>query len=170
MATPLTMLLLLLLPWWFARWRWPCEPARQARAARWGLAALFLFTASGHVFMDRLMAEMLPPWVPARLPLVWASGLLELAIAAGLVVDRTRRAAAWTAFAVLLLFYPANVYAAFQQVPLGGHAWGPVYLLLRTPVQLALLVWTWRFGLGGPRLWPSHRAPRGAQPAALRTA
>jgi uncharacterized membrane protein len=66
------------------------------------------------------------------------------------VAGRTRRAAAVVAMAMLVGFFPANVYAAWQQVPLGGHAWGLSYLWVRVPLQLALLAWTWRFGLGRP--------------------
>jgi hypothetical protein len=30
---------------------------------------------------------------------------------------------------------------------MGGHAWGPVYLLLRAPLQLAILLWVYWFTL-----------------------
>ena len=33
------------------------------------------------------------------------------------------------AAAVLVLFFPANIYAAINHIPMGGHAWGPVYRL-----------------------------------------
>ena len=46
---------------------------------------------------------------------------------------------------VLMLFFPANIYAAIQHVPMGGHAWGPVYLLVRAPLQAAILLWVYRF-------------------------
>ena len=45
----------------------------------------------------------------------------------------------------LALFFPANVHAAIEHVPMGGHAWGPVYLMLRAPVQLAILAWVYWF-------------------------
>ena len=34
-------------------------------------------------------------------------------------------------------------YAALQHVPMGGHAWGPVYLLVRAPLQIFVLWWIW---------------------------
>lgn len=36
---------------------------------------------------------------------------------------------------------------AFAQVPMGGHAWGPVYLLIRAPLQAAIVAWVWVFTL-----------------------
>lgn len=151
MLTPALMLLILTLPQLLgsalARLR-----GREANAApaAWGLGLLFLFTASGHFLQTQPMVQMLPPWVPGRAVLVYATGWLEIAIAVAFFVPRWSRAAAWAAAAVLVAFFPANVYAAFQQVPMGGHAWGPVYLLVRAPLQLFILWWIWRFLLGAP--------------------
>lgn len=125
------------------------QPAAHAPAA-WGLGLLFLFTASGHFFQTQQMVEMLPSWVPAREALVYATGLLEIVIGAGFFSTRTRAAAGWAAAAVLVGFFPANVYAAIQHVPMGGHAWGPAYLLIRTPLQLFILGWVYYFVLRAP--------------------
>lgn len=144
MSTPFLMLLILTLPWLthraWARWR---ERAPSPSAAAWGSGLLFLFTASGHFVQTGPMVQMLPPFVPAREMLVYASGVLEIVIALGFFSSRWRRAAAWAALAVLVGFFPANIYAAFEHVPMGGHAWGPVYLLVRAPLQLAILGWIW---------------------------
>jgi uncharacterized membrane protein len=53
----------------------------------------------------------------------------------------------WVAAAILVLFFPANIYAAINQVPMGGHAWGPEYLLIRAPLQVAILFWVYWFGI-----------------------
>ena len=116
-----------------------------------GPALLFVFTASGHFLQTEVMAQMLPSWVPAREALVYATGVLELAIAIALFLPETRRAAGWMAAAVLMLFFPANIYAAMNHVPMGGHAWGPVYLLVRAPLQLAILAWVYWFTIRRPR-------------------
>ena len=120
-----------------------------------GLVLVFLFTAGGHFLMTQAMAEMLPPFVPARVPLVYLTGLLEIGLALGLALPATRRLAGFAAIAILVLFFPANVYAAFAQVEMGGHAWGPVYLLIRAPLQALLIAWTWWFAV---RAAPSVRA------------
>jgi len=70
-------------------------------------------------------------------------------MAAPRLVNRTR-AAGWAAAAVLVLFFPANIYAAFAQAPMGAHAWGPVYLLFRGPLQAAIVLWVWWFVLRQP--------------------
>ena len=115
------------------------------RAAAVGLALLFAFTGVGHFIQTEPMAQMLPPWVPARTSLVYATGVLELAIATGFLMPRTSRLTGWVAAAALVLFFPANIYAAFNHVPMGGHAEGPVYLLVRAPLQFIILFWVYWF-------------------------
>jgi len=36
-----------------------------------------------------------------------------------------------------------NIHAAFNRIEMGGHEWGPIYLLIRVPLQLILIGWTW---------------------------
>ena len=144
MLTPVLMILILVLPYLayrFASRHRPSQDLRPAAAA--GLGLLFLFTASGHFVQTEPMAQMLPSWVPAREALVYLTGLLEIAIAMALFFRRSRLAGAWAAAIVLVAFFPANVYAALQHVPMGGHAWGPIYLLVRAPLQLFILWWIW---------------------------
>jgi len=112
-----------------------------------GLALLFLFTASGHFIETEAMAEMLPPVLPARVPLVYLTGLLEIALAGGIMLPMTRRIAGMIAIAVLIAFFPANIYAAVHHTGMGGHQWGPVYLLIRAPLQAILIAWTWWFAV-----------------------
>lgn len=141
MTTPLIMLALMVAPYLVYR-------SRAAGAV--GLALLFIFTGSGHFLQTEVMAQMLPPWVPARIPLVYATGVLELAVAIAFFLPDTRRTAGWMAAAVLVLFFPANIYAALNHVPMGGYAWGPVYLLVRGPLQLAILGWVYWFTIKRP--------------------
>jgi uncharacterized membrane protein len=152
MLTPVLMLVILTLPQLLAGAvaRWRRQPALAAPAA-WGVGLLFLFTASGHFVQAGPMVQMLPPWVPAREALVLATGVLEIAIALALFSPRWRRAAGWAAAAVLVAFFPANIYAAFQHAPMGGHAWGPAYLLIRGPLQLFILGWIWIWILRVPQ-------------------
>lgn len=142
MLTPVLMTLILVLPYLGYRvLRRRQQDLRTAAAA--GVGLLFLFTATGHFTQTGPMVQMLPSWVPARELLVYATGVLEIAIAVALFFQRSRRAGAWAAAAALVAFFPANVYAALQHVPMGGHVWGPAYLLVRAPLQLFILWWIW---------------------------
>jgi uncharacterized membrane protein len=121
---------------------------------------LFLFTASGHFVQTATMVQMLPPWVPAREALVYVTGVIEVAVAIGFFVPPWRPLARCAGAAMLVAFSPANVYAAIHHVPMGGHAWGPVYLLVRAPLQVILLAWVGYFVCA--RLKAARRAARQA--------
>ena len=115
-------------------------------AGRMALAVLFLFTGVAHFVMTESMARMVPPPFPPVLT-VWATGVLEILGAIGLLLPRTSRLAAWCLFVFLLAVFPANVYAALNHTGLGGHVDGPSYLWQRAPLQLLFLAWTWYFGI-----------------------
>jgi uncharacterized membrane protein len=117
------------------------------RRGRISLALLFLFTGLGHFVNPQPMADMLPAWVPARVPIIYATGLLEWAGAAGLVVPRYSRVAGICLLAFLIAVFPANVFAALNHVAMGGHETGPAYLFVRGPFQLALMWWTYHFAV-----------------------
>ena len=112
-----------------------------------GISLAFTFFGAGHFIQTDAMVAMLLDIVPARRPLVLLTGFLELAIAIGLLVPGTRRFAGLAAIIVLISFFPANVYAAFNHTGMGGHIWGPEYLLNRLPLQAVLVFWTWTFVL-----------------------
>jgi uncharacterized membrane protein len=114
---------------------------------RIALAAVMAFAASGHFVQTEPMSQMLPPWVPMRVPIIRATGVLELAIAAALLVPRLARPTGIFLIVYLILIFPSNVYAAIERVPMGGHAMGPKYLWARAPLQLILIAWTWWFAV-----------------------
>jgi uncharacterized membrane protein len=147
MLTPIIMLALMLAPYLVAAMLNRVADRRfdLRNAAAIGLGILFIFTGIGHFAQTEPMVQMLPSWVPGRVLLVYLSGILEFAIAAGFFIPRLRRVTGLAAALVLILFFPINVYAAFNHVPMGGHAWGPIYLLIRAPLQAIILVWVYWF-------------------------
>src|SRR5687768_979808 len=117
------------------------------RRGQISLAVLFLFTGLGHFVQTTEMAEMLPPFVPLRVPLVLLSGLFEWLLAIGLLIPRFARVTGMAAIAFLILVFPGNIYAAMHRVDFGGHGAGPVYLLVRAPFQLLLIAWAYWFAV-----------------------
>ena len=123
-------------------------PGRNLRG-RISLALVFLFTGVGHFIKTEPMSEMLPEWVPARVLLIYMSGVFELMAAVGLLIPRLR----WITGIGLIVFpvsvFPANVYSAIEHTGLGGHEIGPAYLWVRLPLQLLLIAWTYTFAVRG---------------------
>ncbi|WP_432468316.1 DoxX family protein [Agarivorans sp. Z349TD_8] len=145
MVTPIITLLLLSCPLSiaFVYSKFNDRPLNVTKHASWGLGIAFTFFFFGHLLKTEGMVEMLPPWVPYRLALVYITGFLELLIAIALFFPRYQPIAAKLAIVVLVIFFPANIYAASNSIGLGGHQWGPVYLLIRAPLQIILLAWTY---------------------------
>jgi uncharacterized membrane protein len=79
-----------------------------------GLAAMFVMTGVAHFVpaMRRDMIAIVPPRVPAAGLLVTITGVLELVGAAGLLYPPTRVATAVCLFVLMLVMFPANIYAS----------------------------------------------------------
>src|SRR5215831_8565183 len=112
---------------------------------RIGVALVFVFTGLGHFVRTSAMAQMLPNRVPMRVPIVHASGVFELLAAGAILIPRVSRLTGIVLCIFLLVILPSNIYAAFKRVDFGGHGAGPVYLLVRVPLQLFLIGWIWWF-------------------------
>ncbi len=145
MLTPMIILSILVSPLavGFALSQMTNHPFDVKKYACWGLGGAFVFFFIGHLVQTEGMVEMLPPWVPYRLTLVYLTGMLELIVAIALFIPRWQTHAAAAAAAILVVFFPANIYSALNHVGLGGHQWGPVYLWIRTPLQLILIGWAY---------------------------
>ncbi len=111
------------------------------RAARVALAAMLVLTGVAHFVSTEAMAQMLPPFLPGTVTLVYVTGVLELAAAALLLwhVARPTPRLGWALAAFFLALLPANVYSAFAEAGLGGH--GPAYLWFRAPLQALFVGW-----------------------------
>jgi uncharacterized membrane protein len=126
MAPLVVQILSTLLARWFVGWR---------DAARVGLAVMFLFTATSHFSsLKHDLAAMIPPPLTGALWMIYLTGVLESLGAIGLLLPRLRRPAAWGLLALLIALFPANVYAAWKGLTLGGAAVTPLWL--RAPLQV----------------------------------
>lgn len=108
--------------------------------ARAILAAAFLAAASLHFIATDAEERLVPGWLPARRALVYLTGVWEIAGAVGLLIPRTRRAAAWGLVALLVAVFPANINHAVNNLQLGGILDSRLYQWLRLPFQ-PLLIW-----------------------------
>lgn len=150
MTTPLIILGLLIGPWLaiaLAQLIVPIDPKRLSSAGVLGIVLVFCFTGVGHFVKAESMALMLPSFMPAKIPLVYATGLLEIGLALGLLSKGIRKTIAFALVVMLLLFLPVNIWAAINYVAMGGHRWGPIYLLIRVPLQATIAYWIWMFAI-----------------------
>ena len=145
MTTPVIILVLLSSPLFFA---FLVSKAKGTELnvhqySCWGLAVAFIFFSIGHFVKTAGMVEMLPSVIPFRTEMIYATGVLEFFVGVALFSPYFRVKAAWIAIAILVIFFPANIYSALNSVGLGGHQWGAVYLFIRAPLQMILIAWAY---------------------------
>jgi len=109
------------------------------------MGPMYIVAGALHFVVPELYVQIIPPVFPARLALVYLSGLAEVGVGIGVLLPRTRRHAAWATVALLVAIFPANVYMATNGVvvegmPGGGDPsdfvrWG------RLPLQGVLILW-----------------------------
>ena len=126
-----------------------------AGATRAGLATMLCFTAAAHFnSMRGDLVRMVPPSIPNPELMVTFTGVCEILGAIGLLVPRTRRAAAIALVVFFVAVLPANIHAARAGVTLRGQAATPV--APRVALQLLFMGLVW---------WSGIRAADERQPA-----
>ncbi|KQT91674.1 hypothetical protein ASG49_11570 [Marmoricola sp. Leaf446] len=122
---------------------------------RWAWVVVVLFTASGvlHLVRPSAFEAQVPDFLPAQTVVVVVSGVLELACALLMLLPRTRRLGGLAAALLLVAVFPGNLWQTW--VAWSDHGAGEAstaYLvgtLVRLPLQLPLVWWTWRLWSAG---------------------
>jgi uncharacterized membrane protein len=115
------------------------------------LLALFMITAGVlHFVVDHLFAQIVPPFLPWAYPIVWVSGVLEIALGVLLLIPRYRHLASLGLVVLLIAVFPANIYMALANVQIQGipasKQPSELGLWLRLPLQFVLIWWAYRVG------------------------
>ena len=122
-------------------------------AGRGALAIMFLFTGISHfTSMKYDFAAMIPAPLPNDLWVIYLTGVLEIAGAIGLLIPQTRKLAGICLALYLVAVFPANIFAALNEVTLRGAAATPLWV--RAPMQLLYIGMVW---------WTSIKEPASTQ-------
>jgi uncharacterized membrane protein len=106
------------------------------------VAAIFYIGAGTlHFFRPEPYLRIMPPYIPWHSAMVQVSGFFEVLGGAGLLIPRTRRAAAWGLVALLVAVFPANLYMATNPAEAGALSIAPALRWGRLPLQLVLIWW-----------------------------
>lgn len=102
-----------------------------------GLAATFALAGIGHFVAPKRFEAIVPRWLPEPRAAVYATGVAELACAAGLITE-----AGWAgplSAALLVAVWPANVQMAMDETRAGKPLLRQVALWARVPMQVPLV-------------------------------
>lgn len=114
--------------------------------ARLATGAAFVFTGVSHFLAPGKFMEMMPPFLPAPIFLIYLSGFFEVAGGIGLMIAKTKGLATLGLVLLLLAVFPANIYIALNNVQLGGLMSYQAYQWIRLPMQFVVIGWVWWCG------------------------
>lgn len=112
----------------------------------WGMVLWMVFMGVAHFIWPKPFLEIVPPYLPAPLMLVYVSGVFELLGGLGLAYGPTRRFSAWGLIALYLAVFPANIHMASNQITPGGFDPLPAWAqYARLPLQVVFIAWAYRY-------------------------
>lgn len=115
-------------------------------AGRIAMTAMLSFTAIAHFIYTDGMTAMIPEVFPFRKELVYATGIIEILFALGLLMPKFNLKTGWALILFFIAILPANIYASlhsinYQTGELNGS--GMEYLWFRIPLQIFFIVWVY---------------------------
>ena len=108
--------------------------------SKWLLALFMVGAGTMHFINPDFYLNIMPPYLPLHLELVFLSGVCEVALGVLLFVPRFSRIAAWGIIALLIAVFPANIYVFQNQDVLPAP---PIIHLLRLPLQGVFILWAY---------------------------
>lgn len=115
------------------------------------MAVFIIFTGFAHFKYQKGMAMMIPEVFPAKIFLVYLTGILEIAAGIGLMIPSIRELTAVLLIVFLVIIFWANINSSKKHVNIfKGDFTGPGIGYLykeRLPMQIILIAWTWFFGI-----------------------
>ena len=120
------------------------------QSGRFAMSTMLLLTASGHFKFSQGMARMIPDPIPYKVQLVYLTGFIEIAAAAGLLIPSLVRLTSWFLIVFFILLLPANIHAALKNLDYEKGTYdgnGPRYLWFRIPLQILFIAWVYFFGI-----------------------
>ena len=110
------------------------------------LAIFFVIAGAGHFLKTGAYLKIMPPSIPAPLPMIYISGVFEILLGLLVLPPKTRKLAGWGLSALLVAVFPANLHLAlhpeiFPNIP----AWMD---WARLPLQGLFIFWVYQATLG----------------------
>ena len=107
------------------------------------MGIIYVLAGLNHFRQPRLYLKIIPQYLPNPNLLNKLSGLAEILLGILVCISFTSAIAAWGIIALLIAVFPANLYMyQNDNVALGLPKW---VLLLRLPLQLALIYWAFLY-------------------------
>ena len=106
----------------------------------WSMSALYIAVGIRHFTDPEFFLNIMPPWLPFHLDLVYITGAWEVLVGVLLWFPRARGIAGGATIILLLLVFPANVYLSMDEAPQLALGITRRQALIRLPFQLPLML------------------------------
>ncbi|WP_092985343.1 DoxX family protein [Lacicoccus qingdaonensis] len=116
------------------------------KIGRISMSAMLFFIGFSHFFIPENLTAMIPPAIPFELPIVYATGFLELLFAVLFLFDKTYKLTGKILIVYFILIWPANIYHAMNagEIPGDIDQYVPYYHWIRVVlIQPLFILWTW---------------------------
>jgi uncharacterized membrane protein len=110
-------------------------------AFQYVLAIFFVLAGANHFINASFYLQMMPPYLPWPLFLVYLSGILEVVLGIMVLIPSLTSIAGWGLIALLVAVFPANIHMALH--PDLFPSISPVALWIRLPFQGVFIAWAY---------------------------
>jgi uncharacterized membrane protein len=104
---------------------------------------IFITAGINHFIIPNFYMEIMPPYLPYPLMLIYLSGVAEVICGILLIISKTRKIGAWLTIALLIAIFPANIQMSIDELNNAGVLF--YASIVRLPLQFLLIYWVYRF-------------------------
>jgi uncharacterized membrane protein len=105
------------------------------------MSGFYILAGANHFLSPNFYMDIMPPYLPYHLKLIYISGVCEIVISVLLIPKATRHVAAWLLIALLIAVFPANIQMTINYVKESNP--GLWLSIVRLPIQIILIWWAW---------------------------
>lgn len=107
------------------------------------MGAIYIFAGIMHFIKPKVYLRIMPRYLPAHKALVLLSGVVEILLGIGLFFKETKNLSIYGIIAMLAVFLLVHLYMlSSDKASAGFPKW---LLLLRLPIQFALMYWAFMY-------------------------
>ncbi len=107
------------------------------------MGILYVLAGMNHFRKPKMYERIIPPYIPAASTMVMVSGIAEMILGFMIMNKNTQVEAAWAIIVMLILFLPVHIFMLQNdKASLKMPKWA---LILRLPLQLALIFWAYQY-------------------------
>lgn len=107
------------------------------------MSAVYILAGLNHFKNPKLYESIIPPFFENKKWINYISGLMEVVLGIGLLIEETRSISAIGIIILLIAVFPANIYMCIDQK--AGLGFSKVFLYLRLPLQFVLIYWAYLY-------------------------